>query len=98
MSNRYRAGPWPMRGVGMRAVAYHTRILADMMRRARWIGALLSVAALVAVAPRAAHAQPAWRSVWTWVGGCAESEPAGDTTPGTVDLVGATGLPAAYIA
>src|SRR5262245_11909871 len=63
--------------------------------RGRIVGAaILFAASLLATAARAQT--PSWPSVWNSVGPCAENEPAGDKSPDTVDLVGSSGLPAAY--
>jgi uncharacterized repeat protein (TIGR01451 family) len=40
---------------------------------------------------------PAWPTTWNPIGACSENDPAGNTTPGTVDLVGAPGFPAAFL-
>ncbi len=50
------------------------------------VGASLAVPALAVT----------WPTTWTPIGDCAEDEPAGDN-PGTVDLVGAAGLPGAFL-
>jgi len=62
------------------------------------IRALVTLAALGAVTGASqAVAQPSWPTTWTSVGSCAENEPPGSTPPST-DLVGASGLSAAYFA
>src|SRR5262249_50864058 len=37
-----------------------------------------------------------WPTTWLSVGPCSENEPAGNTNPRSTDLVGASGLPAAF--
>jgi uncharacterized repeat protein (TIGR01451 family) len=62
------------------------------------LGAMLGVlgsAVLLLITPLPAHAIT-WPTTWIGIGACGESEPAGDKTPESADLVGAPGATAAF--
>src|SRR3972149_5563398 len=79
----------------MRSTAY------GLSARGRsWFGAMriaLACATTIAAVAASAGSVAAWPTTWNSIGSCAESEAAGDESRAATDLVGATGLPAAYL-
>jgi len=68
--------------------------------RFRHARVLALIATLLPVGVRSVLAQTTppvvWPSTWNTIGACAETEPAGDKTPASSDLVGGVGKSAAY--